>query len=190
MPLYPPIRLGRMDEYAVAPGRMPAISGARVVVSRGGVRRLLGAAVERGGPALECRDADDLLRVLAALPSTPERERDAYVLRMSAARTMLAAGGSYKMKKLSVDAGFGYIYEGTRTADRGCVVTGMTGSMGCGPGGTEQAVPGWSTSGPYRIGPDPINPILNPDVQAEHPVNQGTYKSSYILVMLGVSTWF
>lgn len=107
-----------------------------------------------------------------------------------AARTMLAAGGSYKMKKLSVDVGFGYIYEGTRTQDRNCVVTGMAGSMGCGPGGTEQAVNGWSTSGPYRIGPDPINPILNPDVQAEHPVNEGTFKSSYILVMLGMSTWF
>ena len=107
-----------------------------------------------------------------------------------AARTMLAAGGSYKMKKLSIDAGFGYIYEGTRTQDRGCIVTGSGTSMGCGPGGTQQAVPGWSTTGPYRIGPDPINPILNTDVQAEHPVNEGTFKSSYILIMLGMSTWF
>jgi acyl-CoA synthetase (AMP-forming)/AMP-acid ligase II len=67
VPLYPPVRLGRMDEYAVATGRMLAVSGARVVVSRGAVRRLLGAAVERGGPALGCHDADDLLRVPARI---------------------------------------------------------------------------------------------------------------------------
>ena len=67
VPLYPPVRLGRMDEYAAATGRMLAVSGARLVVSRGGVRRLLGEAVERGGPGLGCRDADDLLAVPAAL---------------------------------------------------------------------------------------------------------------------------
>jgi acyl-CoA synthetase (AMP-forming)/AMP-acid ligase II len=65
VPLYPPVRLGRMDEYAATTGRMLAVSGARVVVSRGGVKRLLGGAVERGGPELGCRDADDLLGVPA-----------------------------------------------------------------------------------------------------------------------------
>ncbi len=40
VPLYPPVRLGRMDEYAAATGRMLAVSGARVVISRGGVMRL------------------------------------------------------------------------------------------------------------------------------------------------------
>ncbi|HET8541562.1 MAG TPA: AMP-binding protein [Anaeromyxobacter sp.] len=67
VPLYPPVRLGRMDEYAAATGRMLAVSGARVVISRGGVRRLLGGAVERGGPALGCRDAEDLLAVPARI---------------------------------------------------------------------------------------------------------------------------
>ena len=43
VPLYPPVRLGRMDEYAASrPAGMLAVSGARLVVSRGGVRRLLG----------------------------------------------------------------------------------------------------------------------------------------------------
>jgi long-subunit fatty acid transport protein len=107
-----------------------------------------------------------------------------------AARTMVAAGGSYKTKKFSVDAGFGFIYEGTRTQNRGCTVTGLAGSDGCGPGGTEQNIPGWSSTGPFRAGPDPINPIVNADVQAEHPVNEGTYNSHYILLMLGMSTWF
>jgi acyl-CoA synthetase (AMP-forming)/AMP-acid ligase II len=67
VPLYPPVRLGRMDEYAAATGRMIAVSGARVVISRGGVRRLLGEAVLRGGPDLGCRDADDLARLPARL---------------------------------------------------------------------------------------------------------------------------
>jgi acyl-CoA synthetase (AMP-forming)/AMP-acid ligase II len=46
---------------------MLAVSGARVAISRGGVMRLLGGAVERGGPPLGCRDADDLLRVPAEI---------------------------------------------------------------------------------------------------------------------------
>jgi long-subunit fatty acid transport protein len=107
-----------------------------------------------------------------------------------AARTMLAAGGSYKTKKFSIDAGFGYIYEGTRTQDRNCVVTGLAGNMGCGPGGTEQPVEGWTPTGPFRQGPDPLNPIVNTNNQAEHPVNEGTFNSHYILITLGMSTWF
>jgi long-subunit fatty acid transport protein len=108
-----------------------------------------------------------------------------------AARTMIAAGASYKTKRLSIDAGFGFIYEGTRTQNRNCVVTGMVGNEGCGAGGTEQGVAGWSENGPYRVGPDPINPLLpQPDVQAEHPVNEGTYDSSYIVFMLGMNAAF
>jgi acyl-CoA synthetase (AMP-forming)/AMP-acid ligase II len=71
VPLYPPVRLGRMDEYAAATGRMLSASGARVVVSSGGTRRLLGAAVERGGPALGCVDAADLQALPARLSRTP-----------------------------------------------------------------------------------------------------------------------
>ena len=62
VPLYPPVRLGRMDEYVAATGRMIAVAGARLVVSGGGTRRLLGAAVERARPPLGCRDAAELAR--------------------------------------------------------------------------------------------------------------------------------
>jgi hypothetical protein len=41
-----------------------------------------------------------------------------------------------------------------------------------------------------RQGPDPINPIVAPGSQLENPVNQGTFKSHYLLFMLGASTWF
>jgi acyl-CoA synthetase (AMP-forming)/AMP-acid ligase II len=67
VPLYPPVRLGRMDEYVVQTGRMIAVAGARLVISGGGTRRLLGAAIERARPPLGCRDADDLRRVPARI---------------------------------------------------------------------------------------------------------------------------
>jgi acyl-CoA synthetase (AMP-forming)/AMP-acid ligase II len=60
VPLYPPVRLGRMDEYAAATARMLAVAGARVVVSGGGTRRLLGGPVERARPPLGCVDAAEL----------------------------------------------------------------------------------------------------------------------------------
>jgi len=61
VPLYPPVRLGRMEEYLAATARMLAVSGAALVVSGGGTRRLLGEAVERAAPPLGCRDAAELL---------------------------------------------------------------------------------------------------------------------------------
>ena len=67
VPLYPPVRLGRMDEYGAATGRMLAVSGARLVVSGGGTRRLLGAAVERARPELGCRDAGELAGIPARI---------------------------------------------------------------------------------------------------------------------------
>jgi fatty-acyl-CoA synthase len=67
VPLYPPVRLGRMDEYAAATARMISVAGARVVISAGGTRRLLGTAIERARPALGCHDADELRKVPARM---------------------------------------------------------------------------------------------------------------------------
>jgi acyl-CoA synthetase (AMP-forming)/AMP-acid ligase II len=71
VPLYPPVRLGRMDEYAAQTGRMISLVGARVVVSAGGTRRLLGAAIERARPPLGCRDAAELRRLPARIARDP-----------------------------------------------------------------------------------------------------------------------
>jgi hypothetical protein len=38
-----------------------------------------------------------------------------------------------------------------------------------------------------RQGPDPTNPLLTPDFQAENPYNQGSITSSYVMFMLGFS---
>ena len=69
VPLYPPVRLGRMDEWIAATARMLQVSGARLVVSGGGTRRLLGGVIERARPPLGCVDAEGL----RAGPPAPAR---------------------------------------------------------------------------------------------------------------------
>ncbi|HTL34842.1 MAG TPA: outer membrane protein transport protein [Kofleriaceae bacterium] len=110
-----------------------------------------------------------------------------------AARTTLAAGASYKMSRVQIDAGFGVVLEGTRTDSRNCNPVPDPSKQsappqnvpfsGCGPGDVQQAIDD-------RQGPDPVNPINTPESQLENPVNQGTYTSHYLMFMLGVSTWF
>jgi hypothetical protein len=101
-----------------------------------------------------------------------------------AARTNLPGGASNKMSRVQIDAGAGFIYEGTRNDSRTCnPVLSMPPYPGCGPSGEQQPVEN-------RQGPDPINPIVNANQQLENPVNEGTFKSHYVLFMLGVSTWF
>ena len=53
VPLYPPVRLGRMDEYVLATARMLRVSGARALVTTGGVARVIGRAVAEAGPGLD-----------------------------------------------------------------------------------------------------------------------------------------
>jgi fatty-acyl-CoA synthase len=73
VPLYPPVRLGRLDEYLAATVRLLAVSGARLVVSGGAVRRLLGEALARARPELGCIAAERLTGGAGglALPAAP-----------------------------------------------------------------------------------------------------------------------
>ncbi len=66
VPLYPPVRLGRLPEYHARTARMLEASGARIVLTDRSVRRLLGEAVERARPPLGCHTVADL----RAEPST------------------------------------------------------------------------------------------------------------------------
>lgn len=106
-----------------------------------------------------------------------------------AARTTMAVGGAYKAKKWQVNAGFGLVLEGTNTnpgasADGSdCNPTSAAGTAGCQGNGVDRALED-------RQGPDPTNPLLQPKFQTENPYNQGTFKSHYILLMLGFSTAF
>jgi acyl-CoA synthetase (AMP-forming)/AMP-acid ligase II len=62
VPLYPPVRLGRLAEWIAATARMIGASGARLVVSGGASRRLLGEVVARARPELGWLAAEDLVR--------------------------------------------------------------------------------------------------------------------------------
>jgi fatty-acyl-CoA synthase len=60
VPLYPPVRLGRMAEYLHRTARMMARSGARLVLADSRVRRILGEAIAEAAPELGCRTMTDL----------------------------------------------------------------------------------------------------------------------------------
>lgn len=97
-----------------------------------------------------------------------------------AARTMVAAGASYRMPRFQVDLGLGAVFEGTReNGDGSCNPTTPNGCSGTGAFGADETP-----------GVDPVFPLSTPDNQLESPVNAGTYTSSYKLVMIGMSTWF
>ena len=61
VPLYPPLRLGRLDEYHAATSRMLAAAGACLLVLDAGTRTLIGPTVERARPALGWREVETLL---------------------------------------------------------------------------------------------------------------------------------
>ncbi|MCB9760837.1 MAG: fatty acyl-AMP ligase [Alphaproteobacteria bacterium] len=60
VPLYPPVRLGRMDEYHIRTARMLQAVDARVVLADSRVRRVLGHSIEAARPPLGCLTADML----------------------------------------------------------------------------------------------------------------------------------
>ncbi|BDG10136.1 AMP-binding protein [Anaeromyxobacter paludicola] len=60
VPLYPPVRLGRLEEYLDATARMLQVSGARLLLASAPLRRLLGEVVARARPLLGCRGLDGL----------------------------------------------------------------------------------------------------------------------------------
>jgi fatty-acyl-CoA synthase len=60
VPLYPPVRLGRLAEYHVATARMIAAVGARLVLADAATRTLLGRAIESSRPPLGCVTLEQL----------------------------------------------------------------------------------------------------------------------------------
>jgi acyl-CoA synthetase (AMP-forming)/AMP-acid ligase II len=60
VPLYPPVRFGRLEEYHSKTARMIAAAGARLVLADRRVRLFLGETVGRAAPPLGCRTLDQL----------------------------------------------------------------------------------------------------------------------------------
>ncbi|MBA3456863.1 MAG: outer membrane protein transport protein [Deltaproteobacteria bacterium] len=111
-----------------------------------------------------------------------------------AARVTTTVGAAFRTRRFEINLGGGFVYEGTNTnpgakADGSdCNPTLAAGNLGCRAAGD----PGSGQDRPIneRQGPDPTNPLLQPPFQTENPYNQGSYKSHYLLFMLGFSTWF
>jgi long-subunit fatty acid transport protein len=97
-----------------------------------------------------------------------------------AARTTLTLGAGYRARQFELSAGGGVVLEGSPSNPN---VGG--GATPCNP---TAAMTSCNVGAPQ--GPDPINPLFSPDLQAESPVTQGDYKAHYLLFMLGVTTWF
>jgi long-subunit fatty acid transport protein len=97
-----------------------------------------------------------------------------------AARTTLTAGASYRARRFEISIGGGAILEGSPSNPNS-----GGGAEPCNPNGMME-----DCGTGDRQGPDPINPISEADDQDENPVTQGDYKAHYLLLMLGVSTWF
>jgi acyl-CoA synthetase (AMP-forming)/AMP-acid ligase II len=74
VPLYPPVRLGRLSEYHARTAAMLTAARARLVLADARTRRVLGRTIEAARPELGC----ELLGPLRALPRTlPEQAPDA-----------------------------------------------------------------------------------------------------------------
>lgn len=125
-----------------------------------------GALTARGGVAYD---------TAAAKPGWARLDKD------GTARATLAAGVSFRMSRFQIDLGGGTTLfgnadnEGTcnpSIAMRGCSGSGMDTPIG------------------DRNGPDPISPTIVPESQFESPYNQGTIKTRYTVITMGVSTWF
>ncbi|XXF77338.1 fatty acyl-AMP ligase [Myxococcaceae bacterium GXIMD 01537] len=74
VPLYPPVRLGRLEEYHRATARMLTVTGACAVLTDAKVRLLLGPSVEAARPRLGCRTVEEVSRGSgdAAVEVTPQ----------------------------------------------------------------------------------------------------------------------
>ena len=98
----------------------------------------------------------------------------------------IAGGASYKMKKLKIDLGLGYVWQGTRS---------MGSDPPCNPNSTMLGCDGTGTQTPVglRTQPDPIQPLADPNntnLHMQSPINSGTITSHYLFFLLGVSYHF
>jgi long-subunit fatty acid transport protein len=98
-----------------------------------------------------------------------------------AARLTSALGGAFDAGSWQVNAGFGYVHEGSNR-NPGANPDGTD----CNPTEADFFCAGGAPRPPAdRQGPDPTNPLLTPDTQFENPYNQGTIRSRYLMFMMG-----
>ncbi|MBZ0112769.1 MAG: fatty acyl-AMP ligase [Thermoanaerobaculia bacterium] len=87
-PLYPPVRLARLDEYSLRTAAMLEASGATLVVADPRVRRILGPALERARPRLGCRIASELEVEGSSTPFSAPDPEDLALVQFSSGTTV------------------------------------------------------------------------------------------------------
>jgi fatty-acyl-CoA synthase len=87
VPLYPPVRLGRLDEYHRATARMLEVTGASLVLTDAKVRMLLGQAVAAARPRLGCHTVAQTISPDVAL-SVPVSPGDLALIQFSSGSTV------------------------------------------------------------------------------------------------------
>lgn len=87
VPLYPPVRLGRLDEYHRATARMIEAAGARLVLTDRRVGRLLGKTVRASAPPLGCLDLEQVPRGAGGQTAAPTLD-DLALVQFSSGTTM------------------------------------------------------------------------------------------------------
>jgi len=85
-PVYPPVRLGRMEEYHHRTARMIDLAGARLVLTVPTIKRVLGQTVEQARPELGCRTLEELPQ--AAPASRPVVPGDLALVQFSSGTTV------------------------------------------------------------------------------------------------------
>jgi hypothetical protein len=90
------------------------------------------------------------------------------------------------MRKLHIDAGLGYVYEGTRT---------MGTDPPCNPNSTMAGCDGTGVNTPVkdRTQPDPIQPLADPNnnnLHMQSPINSGSITSHYLFFLLAATYQF
>lgn len=86
VPLYPPVRLGRLDEYHRRTAAMIRASGAVTVLAEPRVRRILGETIARSGARHGCRTLEGLPRGSYRRPAA--RDEDLALVQFSSGTTV------------------------------------------------------------------------------------------------------
>lgn len=91
VPLYPPVRLGRLDEYFRRTARMLELARARLVLADPRVQRILGEAIAIAQPPFGCKTLDQLPKAASAavsFPPVPIRPDDLALVQYSSGTTV------------------------------------------------------------------------------------------------------
>lgn len=88
VPLYPPLRLGRLEEYHQRTARMIGLTGARLLVTDARIRRLIGESVAGGAPALGCHTVEGLFAARGELLAHEARAEDLALIQFSSGTTV------------------------------------------------------------------------------------------------------